>query len=237
MSVSVSTILPPGWATVFSTKHPRIAIGIDPATTTKKKSNPTGIVVTQQVGLFYYQRLVLRLKTADPDVIHAILLAITNGLRAHGLIVRRVCILATNERFFAVALRKKLAGLAPVELVIESATISYLGQEMKIKAYLGNLFVNTIEDGYLPMPSEDWLKKDVRSIVKNKGTFDAELLTDGGHGDCFDAGGAALHGLKGKGGPAKADAAPVGTMSKGPSVDRRYKNRHFRKPSTHRVAS
>lgn len=209
--MTVAEILPPDWLSVFSRDHPRIAIGIDPATTTKKKSNPTGIVVMQQVGLMHFQRLVIRLKTGDGDVIEQLLKTILLGLRTVGLSCRRICILATNERFFAVALRKKLVRLAPVELVIESEAITYLGEEMKVKAYLGNLVVNTIDDGYLPMPNVDWLKRDYRSIIKDRGTFDAEILADGGHGDCFAGAGAALHGLKSAGGPAEAAGVQVGT--------------------------
>lgn len=212
MSVSVDSILPAGWLNVFSREHPRIAIGVDPATTTKKKSNPTGIVVTQQVGLFYFQRLVIRMKTEDPEVVERLLKTIIAGLRSIGLSVRKVCIRATNERFFAVSLRKLLAGKSPVELLIESEKIIYLGVPMTVKVYLGNLVTNTIEDGYLPTPEAEWLKRDYRSVTKEKGSFEAEIIEDGGHGDCFDGGGAALHGLISKGGPAKAEAMGTGTL-------------------------
>ncbi len=212
MSLSVEDILPPAWLSVFSRAHPRIAIGIDPATTTKKKSNPTGIVVIQQVGQFYYQRLVIRMKTEDPDVIERLLMLVIAGLRSIGLSVRRVCIRATNERFFAVQLRKRLAGKAPVTMLIESETIVYLGVSMKVKVYLGNLVVNMIEDGYLPIPEAEWLKRDYRSVTKERGTFESEILEDGGHGDCFDAAGAGLHGLITKGGRAEASAAGTGSM-------------------------
>lgn len=219
MSIRVDSILPPGWLSVFDPHAPRISIGIDPATTTKKTSNPTGIVVMQQVGLFSYQRLVIRMKTDDPDVVEWLLRTIIAGLRSIGLSVRRICIRATNERFFAVSLKKKLAGKAPVELLIESETIVYLAVKMTVKIYLGNLVVNAIEDGYLPSPEAEWLKRDYRSVVKEKGSFEAEILEDGGHGDCFDGSGAALHGLKSTGGPAKAEAAGAGSLHRRPGVD------------------
>lgn len=236
MSLSVDDILPPAWLAVFSRAHPRIAIGIDPATTTKKKSNPTGIVVIQQVGQFYYQRLVIRMKTEDPDVIDRLLMIVIAGLRSIGLSVRRVCIRATNERFFAVQLRKRLRGKAPVVMLIESEKIVYLGTAMLVKVYLGNLVVNTIEDGYLPIPEAEWLKRDYRSVTKERGTFESEILEDGGHGDCFDAAGAGLHGLITAGGPAEARAASTGTFGR-PQTGRTRLNRAFRQRSEPRLAT
>lgn len=224
MAVSVDNILPAGWLNVFSTAHPRIAVGIDPATTTRKKSNPTGIVVTQQVGQFYYERLVIRMKTEDPDVIERLLKLIGEGLRSIGLAIRKVVIRATNERFFAVKLRKTLVGRMPVEMVIESEIIVYLGQKMTYKAYLGNLVVNTIDDGYLPLPPAEWLKRDFRSVNKERGTFEAEILDDGGHGDCFDGAGCALHGLISKGGRAQATASGPGRFLAGGAPARKVLN-------------
>jgi hypothetical protein len=212
MSVKVDSILPPGWLDVFSTSHPRIAIGLDPATTTKKTSNPSAIVVTQEVNLVKFARLVVRLKTEDPDVITSLLREICVGLRGRGLSVRRLVILATNERFFAVKVRKNFATLAPTELLIESEKIDYLGEAMLVKAYVGNLFVNAIDDGYLALPPAEFVKTDLRLVVRDRGTFDAELGKDGGHGDVFAAGGAALHGLRGKGGKIEAAGTPVGTF-------------------------
>lgn len=219
MSVNVSSILPPGWLDVFSTEHRRISIGLDPATTTKKQSNPSAIVVTQEVNLTAFFRLVLRLKTEDPDVITALLRSICVGLRGRGLSVRRLVILATNERFFAVKVRKKFGALAPTELLIESEKITYGGEDMLVKAYLGNLFVNQIDDGYVALPSDPFVKADLRSVVRDRGTFDAELLADGGHGDVFAAGAASIHGLRGKGGSGEVAAAQVGSFSARPRVD------------------
>jgi hypothetical protein len=212
MSVKVDSILPDGWLDVFSSTHGRVGVGLDPATTTKKTSNPTGLVVAQEVNLTAYCRLMLRLKTDDPDVITALLRQIYTGLRGRGLSVRRLSILATNERFFAVAVRKKFAALAPTELLIESENITYGGEQMKVKAYLGNLFVNAIDDGYLALPPATFVKTDLRLVVRDRGTFDAELGKDGGHGDLFAATGAALHALRGRGGAVAAAGVPVGTF-------------------------
>lgn len=220
-ALNVSNVLPAGWLDLFAQDQPRIGIGLDPATTTKETSNPTGITITQQVSLMYFARLVLRLKTGDPDVIEYLLRQILQGLRGRGLSARRLCIAATNERFFSITMRKKLAPLVPVELVIESEKLTYLGEEMLYKAYLGNLFVNTIDDGYLALPPAEWLKKDIRLVVKDRGTFNAELGEDGGHGDTFVSTGLSLHALKTKGGPAVAAGAPVGTFAAKPGGPQR----------------
>jgi len=224
MSIRVDNILPPGWLDVFDPAYPRIGIGLDPATTTKKKSNPSGLTVTQQVGLNYYARLVVRFKSADPDVTTGLLDQIVSGLRGRGLRVRMICILATNERYFAVAVKKQFAGKAPVQLVIESENIIYLGQTMKVKAYLGNLFVNTIDDGYLALPPEQFIKTDVRLVSRDRGTFDSEIGEDGGHGDTFASTGASLHALKGKGGNIGAEGVQVGAFKGATKSTRRVLN-------------
>lgn len=92
---------------------------------------------------------------------------------------------------------------------------------MSWKVYLGNLFVNLVEDGYAALPSAPWVKIDLRSVVTNKGSFDAEVVEDGGHGDVFDGCKLATHAVEGKGGPAKAEAAPTGTMGAGPAPVRK----------------
>lgn len=212
MSVAVSNILPDGWLDLFDRDAPRIGIGLDPATTTKRTSNPSAIAVVQEVGLMRHARLILRYKSADPEVTTALFDAIVGGLRGAGLRVRRICILATSERYFAVAVKKQFTGRAPVELVIESANIRHLGEEMRVKAYLGNLVVGALDDGYLSVPAEPWLKQDLRLVVRDRGTFDAELGKDGGHGDTFAALGASLHALKGAGGKTEAAGVPVGSF-------------------------
>lgn len=224
MSIRVENILPPGWLDVFDPLSPRIGIGLDPATTTKKKSNPSAITVTQQVSLNYIARLVVRYKSSDPDVTTTLLEIIISGLRGRGLKVRKVCILATNERYFAVAVKKRLAGKAPVQLVIESENITYLGQTMKVKAYLGNLFVSTIDDGYLALPPDQFIKTDVRLVSRDRGTFDCEIGEDGGHGDTFDSTGASLHALRGKGGNVEAAGAQVGSFRGASAPTRKLQN-------------
>ena len=217
-------VLPSNWRDVFSPDHRRIGIGIDPATTTKKKSNPTGIAVIQQVGLMYFVRVLLRFKTSDPRVTTGIVRELLD--LPHGLKVRKVCILATNERFYAAQLKRELAGTVPVQPVIESEGTVYLGEKMLVKSYLGNQLINTIEDGYLAVPDERWVKSDLRQPVRVGGTFAAEPDESGNHADGFCAIGAGLHALIAKGGRAEAAAVQIGGSALAPGG---WKNPHASK--------
>lgn len=211
MAVSVSEIFPPGWRGYFAPENGRIGIGIDLATTTKRKSNPSALAITQQVGLMYYVRLLIKWKTDQPAVTRAI---IDHALQLpHGLKVGQICIDATNERYFATDLRTYFAGRVPVTLVINSEAISYLGESMLVKAYLGNLLVNTIVDGYLALPDEEWVKNDFRQVVSSRGTFSADVDADGNHADGFDAVANSLHALQRGNARVEAHAASVGTSA------------------------
>jgi hypothetical protein len=173
-TLTVSDIFPADWHEHFAPAG-RVGLGLDVGTTEKNKSNPSALAVTQEVGMNYFVRLLLRWKTSDPAVTTAIIkTALPHGLRA-----RRLCVDATSER-------------------------------MNYKCYLGNLLVNTCDDGRLALPDAPWLTADLRSVTRSKGTFEAEVLEDGGHGDCFDAIKLSLHALMTRGGPAQARAAQVG---------------------------
>lgn len=197
-----------------------IAVGVDPATTTKKLSNPTGIVVTQREGLDYIVRAAIRFKTNDPAVTRAFIDLAINlpGNRR----VRRVVILATSERFFATDERSRLAGKVPVELVIESEKTSYMGEEMTFKLYLGNLVVNTFNDNQLAVPNAVWLRNDLRQ--PEGATFNADPDENGNHADAFCALGASLHGLISAGGPATAAAVPLSSIGAPPVLRPGLKN-------------
>lgn len=197
-----------------------IAVGIDPATTTKKLSNPTSIVVTQKEGRDYFVRAATRFKTDDPAVTRAMLeLAITlPGTRR----VRRLVIAATSERFFATDLRSKFAGKVPVELVIESEVTQYLGEQMTFKLYLGNLVVNTLNDALAGLPNAVWLRNDLRQ--PEGATFKADPDENGNHADAFVAYGCSLHGLTGAGGPVTAAAVPLSEIGQPPMLPRRLLN-------------
>jgi len=197
-----------------------IGIGMDPATTTKKLSNPTSIVVTQKDGLDYFVRAAIRFKTADPAITRAFLdiaLDLPGNRR-----VRRLVIAATSERFFATDLRSKYAGKVPVELVIESEGVEYLGEKMTYKLYLGNLVVNTLNDAHLGLPNAIWLRNDLRQ--PEGATFQAEPDENGNHADAFVGLGCSLHGLIGAGGPATATAVALSAIGAPPVLRAGLKN-------------
>jgi hypothetical protein len=223
--MKVSKCLPAGWASFISPDHPRIGIGLDIGTTSKKKSNPTVLALTQEVGMAYFVRLLVSWKTKDPAIAREIITHILDGI-PNGLRARRLCIDATSEKYFAVDLRRNFANRIPVDLIVSSESTEYMGEKMIFKQYLGNLLVNTIEDGYLALPKENWIQKDFRSVVRDRGTFEAEVDEDGRHGDCFDAVKLSLHALIIPGGQVDVSAAQVGTYAGGQRkiIDRRRPN-------------
>ena len=208
---------PPHWQSVLG--DGRLSIGLDPATTEKAKSNPTGLAVLEEVGSTIVSRLVCRYKEGNPDEQKAIIRDLIASLPRRP---RRLVIDGTNERFFARDVKTMLAGVCQVEIVVSSEKTEYHGEAMIWKTYLGNQIVNRIDDGLLVLPASRWLKNDFRCVVRNRGGFDNQLDSAGNHGDCFDACKNALHGLVGKGGPAEADAAGTGSLPYRPDRDPYY---------------
>src|ERR1051326_7148277 len=193
-----------------------IAVGVDPATTTKKLSNPTSIVVTQKESGNFIVRAAIRFKTDDPAVTRAMVdlaLKLPNKTR-----VRRLVIAATSERFFAIDERSRLAGVVPVELVIESESIEHMGEKMSYKIYLGNLVVNAFNDAEILVPNAIWLRNDYRQPAG--ATFLADPDENGNHADAFVATGCSLHGLISAGGPVTAAAVPLSVIGQPPKLRR-----------------
>lgn len=210
--LTVADIIPPNWRDVMAERGP-CALGLDVATTAKKMSNPSGICLMQQVGLDYIARVVLRFKTSDPEVTEAVLRELCR--LPHGLRVRKIHADASNERFFVAGLKARLAGVVPVVPVVNNETLIYKGEKMTWKQYLGNLVVNTCEDGHLLLPQAKWLEKDMRQVQRSGGSFEADVDAEGNHADAFDGIKLALAGLVRGHGSAEASAAPVGTLSAG----------------------
>ncbi|MHC1762912.1 MAG: hypothetical protein AB9869_01215 [Verrucomicrobiia bacterium] len=184
----------------------RVGLGWDLATTTKETSNPSAFGVFEERGVELILRAVFLWKVADPDVAieRARRIAQTIRARPQGGPARRLCIDATNERYFAQSVRKELAADLPVELVIGSETIQLPGQEESItmKQYLGGLLVAELDDNHLWLPPERYLREDWRLVKKEKGQFVCEPDADGRHGDTFDGAKLGRHALKSTGGGA-----------------------------------
>lgn len=165
-----------------------IGVGYDVATTTNKKSNPSSLAIVEQVQRDYVTRLILRWRTADPEVARLYNRETLQMIRRRPAgRARRLCIDATNERYFATDIRRYLSREAFVQLVVSSETLLQDGQPMTYKTYLGNRVVNALEDGRLLLPPDRWVRDDFRLVKKERGLFVNELDDAGNHGDSFDA--------------------------------------------------
>lgn len=188
-----------------------VGLGWDLATTTKETSNPSAFGVIEQRGVEFTLH-VFTWKTADPDVAMERARRIVLGVKARkeGGPARRLCVDATNERYFSQLVRKDLAALLPVELVIGSETIELPGREEKItmKQYLGGQLVAELDDNHLTLPPERYLREDFRLVKKEKGQFVCEPDVDGKHGDTFDGSKLALRALRSTGGAITAETLP-----------------------------
>ena len=210
-AIFADDILPDGWQRLIAPTG-ACGLGIDPATTTKAKSNPTGLALLQRSGADFVVRLVLRFKSSDERVVPRIVRQL--ALLPHGLRLRKVCIDASNEKFFASGLKRDLAGTVVVQTVVSGESVQHLGETYSYKTYLGNLLVNTLEDNHLLLPRAEWLRDDLRLVKRDRGGFTADPDADGNHADCFDAIKLGLFALVGAGsGPAMAAATPVGAFA------------------------
>ena len=174
-------------------------IGFDVATTEKATSNPASVTVSQRDGVEISQPLNIVWKTKDPDIAIERVRRIVEVCKASAAHPRRLCIDGSNERYFASRVQKELRGLVPVEIVesgkrVDPQPTGYQSPT-NYKQYLGDQYVTEINDNHYVLPPEYYLKKDHRSVVKNKGLYEADVDNDGGHGDTFDSGKLAQHAL------------------------------------------
>lgn len=188
------------------------SVGADPATTEGEKSNPFAITIIEHVGMASIARLIIRFKTRDPAKAKAYLReACDLGL---GRRPRRLVVDATSERFWAAEVRTEFSHICPVELLVSSEKTTYQGEDVLYKAYLGNLLVNTMDDGLLLLPECRWVKDDFRLVMRDRGSFDNATDSSGNHGDTFDSTKNALHGVLSRLGPIQADGVKVGTYGR-----------------------
>lgn len=199
---------PLGWRDLLG--DGKFALGYDVATTENGMSNPSSLTVMEQLGNDFFVRLKIIWKTADPDVARAMIreaLELGGQRRA-----KRLCIDASNERYFAVDIAKEFRGQVIVELVVSGESFQYGGQTLNYKTYLGNQLINAIDDGHLILPESRYVKDDYRLVKRDRGGFATDTDSQGRHGDTFDSDKLALHGLISRGGPVEASAQSVGTL-------------------------
>jgi hypothetical protein len=186
----------------------KVGIGVDLATTERESSNPTAVTVTEEIGSDYVSILTVVWKTADPAVAKERFTRIVetvNG-RPKGGRARRMCVDATNERYFATEVQRELSHLVPVELVIGSETIQLPGDEpITRKAHLGNLLVAAFTDNRMTVAPEQYLFNDMRLVRRDRGSFTANIGPAGEHGDTFDSHKLSIHALDSTGGAITAE--------------------------------
>lgn len=205
--IQIRDAIPVSWTDFIRPKLP-VGIGVDPATTTKATSNPTGIAVMQRQSPLVVAGLVVRVKIDDEGIMRTLLEMLVRDIIDHSPArPRKLCIDASNEEFFAQSVRKQLAGKVSVELIKGSQNLSHRGQEINAKKLTGSLLASAFEDNIIAIPPPDWLKSDLRLVKRDRGSFISDLSTDGGHGDCFDGMKLAYWALESGGGPVQAHAA------------------------------
>jgi len=197
--------LPPDWARHL-VPGAETAVGADPATTEKEKSNPFAVCITQFVDGIYIGKVFFRFHSSDGAKCRALLKDICQTVRP-----RTLAIDATSERFWAAETRTEIEGICQVELVVASETIEYEGSRITYKTWLGNLAVNAIEDRTAALPPDKACRDDFRLVRRYRGGFDNQLDSAGHHGDSFDAFKHAIYGHICDSGTVEAFAARVGT--------------------------
>jgi hypothetical protein len=194
----------------------KIGLGWDLATTEKATSNPSAFTVLEQQGNDLIARAILTWKTSDPAIAEErarqIIAAV--AARAQGGKARRLCIDATNERYFATEMQRALRSEVPVELIVGSETHDKPGREpMTMKQYLGSLLVGEADDNHLTLPASRYIREDFRLVKKERGSFVCEPDGQGRHGDTFDATKLALFALAGKSGVSTIIPVRAGNFS------------------------
>lgn len=202
-----------------------VGLGYDVATTTKETSNPSSITVTESSGVEKTQRLVVLWKERNPQIARDRLRRMVEAVRARpsGGSARRLCIDASNERYFAEETASQFRALLPVELVLNGASVHPAGYKdpTNYKTWLGDLYAAEINDNRYRLPPEVYFKDDHRLVVKDRGAYTAEPQPDGKHGDSFDSGKLAQHALS-SGGPSEASAVHVGSYGASGTLKPRF---------------
>lgn len=180
--------------------HPtnQIGLGFDVATTTAETSNPSVLSIVEKDGTDFIVRAFIVWKTRDPDVaeerLDRTLTVIENrpGGRAKALAMD-----ATNEKYFAEAMKKKFRARIPVILVVASESVEKPGLEKPTnwKEYLGDQYIGILEDNHLTLPGSAYVRIDHRLVKKDRGRFVCKPSPEGMHGDTFDGGKLGVHAL------------------------------------------
>ncbi len=181
-----------------SLRHGEVGIGFDVVTTTAQVSNPSSLTVREKIGTERFDRLKLVWKERKPQIARQRLEAVIHAIRQRpaGGRARRLCIDASNERYFAEETADLLAPLIPVQLVVASNSVdprptgySERDGNINYKTWLGDLEAANVNDGRLALPADDYVKADYRMVLKDAGRYVCVPdVQTGAHGDTFDSG-------------------------------------------------
>lgn len=201
------------WITSHMDSGQRTGLGFDVATTTKQKSNPSVLSVVQEDGPDFVFPGVMVWKVRDPDVAEERVRETIRRVKAvTGGFPRALAIDATNEKYFAEGMQKRLRSMLPVLQVVASEGVDAPGLEKATnwKEFLGDQYVSLLEDNHLVLPPEVYLRADHRLVLKDRGRFVCEPDEEGRHGDTFDGNKLAIHALTQRVAPGRPVAATGG---------------------------
>jgi hypothetical protein len=202
--------VPPDWA--LRCGGGPLTIGNDVATTEKKTSNPSAFTVMEKLNGIYWQRLIVRFKSEDPEVPEQILTSILDARPARDW--KNLHIDASSERLNAQRMRKKFRARLPVFLVVNSEAIDWTEggntERFSYKTLLGDLYCSAFEDNRIALPPEAFILTDHRLVKKQSGGYVTEVDEGGNHGDTFDSGKLAYWGHISKSGKVSAEGMQVG---------------------------
>ncbi len=187
--------------------------GYDIATTTNAKSNPSSITLTQAKGAERRARLIVRWKSANPEFSKALVLRGLETLKQAGASVAKLCVDASNEKYYATQIKTAVSEAGFAVALIVSGEVIETGDpsapKMRMKEKSGNLLVNTATDRLLALPPDKFIKDDFLLEKKEKGLFACSLDVAGNHGDTFDSTKLSVLALE-DGGSVEAYSMPVG---------------------------
>lgn len=189
-----------------------IGLGLDLATTANKTSNPSALVVSEQVGRMIHERLVIRWKTTDDRVTKALLRLVLEDIDSTSRRPRGLSVDASNEVFLCRQIKREFSRFCPVHLVAGGQSIAWKGEDITAKVLLGNLYASLYEDSLVTFPNLSWIIDDRHLVKRDKGSFTTDLGPNGEHGDTFDGGKLAYWSLLRKG-RAELSAAHISTSA------------------------
>ena len=184
---------------ILSTLPPNglYSLGFDVGTTEGQKSNPSSLTLGEKAGALFAARVIWRWKTKDDELaLNRVRLLVKLLCEHTGHSPKALCIDASSEKYFANRIKRELATLVNVVLVVNGENLNRQGQTYQTKQYLGDCYTTALEDGHVALPASRWLFEDHRLVRKEKGRYEASVAPDGCHADSFDSNKLALFGFE-----------------------------------------